>query len=351
MTNNHDAVRVEKLNRDDWQQISATFCDNNFQQSWAYSEILASIRSSTHEEVAIRSAGRLVGIASVRVRTLPLIGLGLAYVASGPLIQRGTDGDLDRLRLSLAGLRDEFVRKRGLVLRILTPIGDSSWNDNANKVMIEAGFSPSTGGREYRTMLLDLHRPLDEIRKSLAQKWRNCLNKSERQGLQIRWASDISAFEAFRSAHERFVASKGFEVDLDSGFYLDVRKQSTPDTGLELVFAERDGQVIAAHLGSYLGDTAVYLLGFTDDTALETNAAYLLQWTVIKRATEAGMKWYDLGGIDPEGNPGVYRFKTGISGVDVKAAGPFEAAPTRVKHKLLQGIEKLGKVRSRTCKE
>lgn len=347
MTDDSDAIKVDKLVRNEWQEISARFCDNNFQQSWAYSKTLACIRASTHEEVAITSGGRLVGIASVRIRTVPLLGVGLAYIASGPLVQRGTEGDLDRLRLGLAGLRDEYVRKRRLVLRVLAPIGDSSWYDNASKAMLDAGFSPSAGGREYRTMLLDLRRPVEEIRKSLAQKWRNCLNKSERQGIQIRWTSDVGAFEAFRAAHERFVTNKGFKVDLDSSFYLDVLNQKASDAGLELALAERDGKIIAAHLGSYLGDTAVYLLGFTDDAGLETNAAYLLQWSVVEKAAAAGMKWYDLGGIAPDDNPGVYRFKAGLSGLDVKAAGPFEVAPGHVKHRLMQGIEKVGKAYSR----
>ena len=81
MTGESDAVKVEKLNRDEWREISAQFCDSNFQQSWSYSSTLASIRSSSHEEVALASAGRLVGIASLRIRTVPFLGVGLAYIA------------------------------------------------------------------------------------------------------------------------------------------------------------------------------------------------------------------------------------------------------------------------------
>ena len=39
------------------------------------------------------------------------------------------------------------------------------------------------------------------------------------------------------------------------------------------------------------------------------------------------MKWYDLGGIDPAENEGVYRFKARMSGIDVTAPGPFELLP------------------------
>ena len=39
------------------------------------------------------------------------------------------------------------------------------------------------------------------------------------------------------------------------------------------------------------------------------------------------MRWYDLGGIDPEENPGVYKFKRGLNGKEVRAAGPHELRP------------------------
>jgi hypothetical protein len=41
---------------------------------------------------------------------------------------------------------------------------------------------------------------------------------------------------------------------------------------------------------------------------------------------ERGVRWYDLGGIDPEGNPGVYHFKKGFSGMDVSQISPLVAS-------------------------
>ena len=63
-------------------------------------------------------------------------------------------------------------------------------------------------------------------------------------------------------------------------------------------------------------------LGATSDDGLNAKGAYLLQWTLIQWLKENGIKWYDLGGIDPEGNPGVYSFKRGLSGTDVSSINP-----------------------------
>ena len=84
---------------------------------------------------------------------------------------------------------------------------------------------------------------------------------------------------------------------------------------------------MAGHVASLLGDTSVYLLGATLEAGLKAKASYLLQWNAILEAKKRGLSWYDLGGIDPEGNPGVYHFKKGLGGLEVCAAGPFEMAP------------------------
>jgi len=74
-----------------------------------------------------------------------------------------------------------------------------------------------------------------------------------------------------------------------------------------------------------MGDSAIYLLGATSDDGLNAKGAYLLQWALIQWLRENGFKWYDLGGIDPEGNPGVYSFKRGLSGADLSQLTPFVA--------------------------
>ena len=60
-------------------------------------------------------------------------------------------------------------------------------------------------------------------------------------------------------------------------------------------------------------------------TVLNAKGSYLLQWTWIQWLKENGVRWYDLGGIDPDGNPGVYHFKKGFSGADVCQLTPFVA--------------------------
>jgi CelD/BcsL family acetyltransferase involved in cellulose biosynthesis len=94
---------------------------------------------------------------------------------------------------------------------------------------------------------------------------------------------------------------------------------------MRILICEQDGVPVAGLVASAMGDSAIYLLGATSDNGLNAKGAYLLQWTLIQWLKENGFKWYDLGGIDPEGNPGVYSFKRGLSGTDLFQLTPLVA--------------------------
>jgi hypothetical protein len=66
-----------------------------------------------------------------------------------------------------------------------------------------------------------------------------------------------------------------------------------------------------------MGDAGLYLLGATNEKARDLKASYFLQWRVMMWLKERGASAYDLGGIDPETNPGGYHFKSGFGGSDV----------------------------------
>ena len=91
--------------------------------------------------------------------------------------------------------------------------------------------------------------------------------------------------------------------------------------------ASADG-VCAGLVCSTIGHTATYLLGATGDRGMQSNGAYLLHWRLIEQLKKNGPAVYDLYGVNPEKNPGTYRFKkdlAGHHGREVVFLGQFEA--------------------------
>lgn len=336
-----EKASLEHLDRGAWESLCTGFSDLNYQQTWAYGTALAQRRGAVSEHVAIRAGGETIALADIRVKRLPFVGGGIAYISSGPLTRRDSCDRSHALKLALEALNTEYVHRQGLVLRILPPIGDAQENEQAARAFAVAGFLPTDRVRGYRTFLLDITPEPGMLRSALAQKWRNCLNASERQNLSVETGSSDKLFEQFTELLDGLVARKGFGMDLGARFYADLQRELAPREKMVVTLVRGDGQLHAGGVFAMHGDTCVYLLGATAEAGMRSKASYLLHWQVLLLARERGIRRYDLGGIDPVGNPGVYNFKKGVSGQDVSAAGPFERTASGLRQGITRTAESL----------
>jgi GNAT acetyltransferase-like protein len=328
--------------RDEWIELASDFEDHNYRHCWDYAAMLAARANAAAENVVVVQDGVALGLASVRVKRLPGVGTGIAYVMGGPLVRRADDAAAARARLDLvlAALKEEYVDRRRLVLRVAPTLAGEGWNLAQDECLLAAGFRRADHMQPYRTMLVDIDRPLADVRTGLAKKWRNLLNSAERQDLQVTEGREPRLFDDFAPLFDELVARKAFDVDLGADFFARLQPELPESERLHVAIAWVDGQPAAGVVASIHGDTAVYLLGASNDLGRKTNAAYLLQWKVIEAAAAQGCRWYDLGGVDEEGNPGVYRFKQRMGGVELSAPGPYELAPGRMRGTAVRAAER-----------
>lgn len=98
---------------------------------------------------------------------------------------------------------------------------------------------------------------------------------------------------------------------------------------IKLFGVEHKGELIAAAMVSFWGDTATYLHGASDYERRALMAPYLLHWEIIRQAKGWGVNYYDLGGVAPRDEPnhflaGVTRFKSGWGGEYRENAGSWD---------------------------
>src|SRR5262245_62560298 len=157
------------------------------------------------------------------------------------MTRRAGETGAANLAASAAALREEYVARRGLVLRLLAPVGPAAWNEAAAAAIAGAGFHPSSAGRTYRTILLDVARSPGAVREGLHAKWRNHLRRAEKAGLTVTASTHAEAFERFLAMFETFVARKGFDVTAPVEVFVGVQREA-PEAERFVVFAaERDG--------------------------------------------------------------------------------------------------------------
>jgi lipid II:glycine glycyltransferase (peptidoglycan interpeptide bridge formation enzyme) len=336
--------QLEWKDRAEWSELASSFRDYNYRHLWDFGIAAARRRNAQSEHVAIRCGKEVIGIADVRVKTIPFLGTGIAYINGGPLtLKKGGAENPIELRSVLDALVQEYTKKRGLTLRIHPPLGNPEWNIVQEEVCLQAGFVFASRLRPYRTMLLNLQKPLVEIRKDFKQKWRNLLNKAEKTECEVLEGKDPALTEQFLRLYDVMLQRKKFDTDPPATFYHDVQCRLEESERFHTCIAFYQGKPVSGHVSSMLGDVCVYLLGASIDEGLQKNASYLLQWHAIQAAIQKGCIWYDLGGIDPEKNPGVYHFKQGLGGMDIMSPGPFECTASRWKNHLVSIGEKMYK--------
>lgn len=331
-------VEVDRATSAEWSQMLDLFDDANIYQTAAYGEVRWGEKNLSR--IVLKRDGDVRGIAQLRiVRPTPLK-FGMAYLRWGPLwVRRGLPLDQDvAVRLACA-IEDEYVHKRKLFLRILP----NAFSGSPRAAMMQAAFprftkEPSDKENTYRTFVLDLSPSLDDLRKGLDKKWRNQLTRSEKNHLEVLTGSESDDYRTFCQIYNQMRMRKTFETTVSIEEFGRIQENLSESQRMRILICKDKGVPVAGLVASALGDSAIYLLGATSDDGLNSKGAYLLQWTLISWLKECGAKSYDLGGIDPEGNPGVYHFKRGFSGTDTCQMSPLVASDSAV----ASGIVKAG---------
>jgi lipid II:glycine glycyltransferase (peptidoglycan interpeptide bridge formation enzyme) len=177
-------------------------------------------------------------------------------------------------------------------------------------------------GESYRTVMLDLRPSLDTLRRGLDQKWRNQLNRAERNGLRVYRDCGSRALSAFAGIYRQMLERKRFVAPgLDS--YARMQTALPQRQKLQVFVCEEAGHPVAGLVLATVGATGTYILGATNDLGMRCKGAYLLQWRAIEYMKEQGLEQYDLGGINVRANPGVAHFKRGLGGVEWDYLTPF----------------------------
>ncbi|MDB5505461.1 MAG: hypothetical protein JWR75_99 [Devosia sp.] len=294
----------------DWDRHAAEFDEVCQEGLYAYAK--QRWPQVEHEPALFYRNGELVGGALMMLQPMPLKLGTIALAKWGPMLAdtNAPDG-LAIYQGMIDRLVEEYAVKRRMMLSVL-PRASLAPVNNQYDHLIARGFAAGSRLLFPNRYIINLRLSDAEQRKSLAQKWRYHLNKSEKAELSFERAEfdQIGEFDALYAAmadRKRFPDHSAYDT-VPALFGSEV-----PLLQPELFYVRHAGEIIAGAIIFKAGDRAVYLYGATNDRALPLRAGYFLHWHIIRWLrdhTEAD--WYDLGGTD--GFQGLHQFKKGMAG-------------------------------------
>jgi len=339
-------VEVDRATPQEWSGMLDLFDDANIYQTAAYGGVRW--REKNLSRLVLKRDGEVRGMAQLRIIRPTPLKFGMAYLRWGPLwARRGLPHDPEvPMRLAHA-IENEYLDKRKLFLRII-PNAFAGSSRAATMQSVFSRFTAESSDAEggYRTFVLDLSPSLDELRKSFDPKWRNKLSGAEKNGLTVTAGNGCAEYRVFREMYGQMHQRKAFESTVDVDEFGRIQDGLSESQRMRVLLCEHKGNAVAGLVVSAIGDSAIYLLGATSDDGLKAKGSYLLQWNMIQWLKREGIRRYDLGGIDPAANPGVYLFKRGFSGADVCQISPLAASNSAVS----SGIARAGLAMQRTLR-
>ncbi|MDE3178551.1 MAG: peptidoglycan bridge formation glycyltransferase FemA/FemB family protein [Acidobacteriota bacterium] len=318
-------VEVDRSTPAEWSQLLDQFNDANFYQTWSYGGVRWGDRNLSH--LVLKQDGEVRGMAQLKIIRPTRLKFGMAYLRWGPLFERRGQPLDPTVAVNLArALQEEYIDRRKLFLRV----APNAFLGSQRAEVIDSAFSkftpePPTENNVDRTLVLDLAPSLNELRKRLDKKWRNQLSSSEKKALKVFSGNESDIFRTFCLIYKQMRERKSFETTVDIEEFGRIQADLPEQHRMRVMICADKGMPIAGIVVSAMGDSAIYLLGATGDQGLNSKGAYLLQWTIIKWLKDRGVRWYDLGGIDPTRNPGVFHFKRGLSGAEAYRVIPLVA--------------------------
>lgn len=298
----------------DWDRNLLAFDDHTIYQTIAWGEHRRALGWTPYRWAAF-DGPRMVAMAQGLLRRYPGRA-GVVWMPGGPI------GDITAWN---RGLQKMILRSTG-VAWLYCRFNSLRIRQDAHEPLLT-----SHGWRRPRVRLTtglslhyDLARPAAERLAACSRNWRHNLKRSEKYHLTVeRWTMpDATALRAIYAEMEGYkqLAQQHSEPGLQALF------SHVANHVVVYRCSDADGKLLAFRACAFVGDKAWDLLAATAVAGRKSYASYAAFWALMQDCHHRGVKHYDLSGIDPAGNRGVYDFKQGTGATPVEYTGEWEWA-------------------------
>ena len=304
-------IKWDGLSKGDWDARFVAVRRSTLLQSPAYARSVCRKNGQVARQALISIDGREAGL--VQIQEASLLGrcLHALVLDRGPLWFDGFGKASDN-RCFFKRLAEEFPARFGRKRRIIAEMPARY----APEVFADLDLQPVPGQPGYQTIWIDLRDQPDILRRRLRPKWRNMLNKAERQDLTVEWDWSGASLPVFLAHYAADQDAKGYG-GASPETLRDIAKAFTTTGDAGIAIAYQNDAVAAGALVLCHGQSATYQAGWVTPLGRKSAANHLLLWDALLTLKGRGTADLDLGGVNERDAIGVRRFKDGLGGHSV----------------------------------
>ena len=181
-----------------------------------------------------------------------------------------------------------------------------------------------------KTLIYHIYPESTRRRDALSRNWSRNLSRGEQRELTVSEWTDPTAQQIASLTNE-----------MNQYKHLQTKQQDLYQTTKSILrhfrndivmvkCTNKDGDLLALRGAIKLGHKAFDMFAAATPAGRKEYASNLCFWKLIELCERDGISQYDLSGVDPERNPGVYNFKKGIGATDFTYLGEWSYSRPRV---------------------
>ena len=297
----------------EWDACLASLGSLGLHQCHAWGEFRRTADWTPFRIIARATAGQVHAACQALVRRV----FGVSFV----WVPGGASGDLSLLdERFISFFRKVFGAVCYFRINDMRPLADADCRTLAAVNWSRPGFRMSSG----LTMEYDLAPESLQRLSRASGNWRHNLKRSAKYGLRIEpWLNpDAQSIAALYREMEEIKGNIERIPERDLAPLI----QCLGERLLVCRAVDTDGRILALRGAAILGNRAWVILAAAGATARKNYATYATFWSLAEACRARGVQTYDLGGVDPERNKGVYDFKKGTGAQLVHYLGEWDCA-------------------------
>ena len=305
----------------EWNKTISQFDDVNVYQTSEWAEHKSTSGWSVVRLVCLAEEAQVITAAQCLYRSGPLSTV-VVWVPGGPI------GDLNKVSPKFVDLLKSHLNTKLIYVRIAVM---RSLDHVTSQQLTSHKWNKSTTTIGTKSSLVHFLDAEESIRLTrCSSNWKRNLKRSTKiQSSPYIWHKPNST--SLSSAYQEMNDYKQIEgVSLNRSAQ---DLQSAIDVfGDKLILVRSDdanGNALAIRGALCFGDTAWDYIAITTPAGRKTYASYAVFWALAESCFQLGMQRFDLGGIDPINNRGVYDFKRGTGSFQVDYEGEWDSASPR----------------------
>jgi FemAB family len=298
-----------------WDQSLVRFNDCSPFQTYAWGECRRALGWRPYRWVAYDEQGEIVAMMQGAVRRYPLQ-LGLVWSEGGPIGDLSTcDESLQEALGRTTGLKRIYCRFRCDRRRSV---------EEALRLSAQGWSIPWSALTSNYSMSLDLSQDEDRLLAACERNWRRNLRQARESNLTVRQWLQPNVDELM-SVYLSMQNLKG----LDEQHSRDEIEQLLKNLERNIILYRCDdeqGELVSLLGCVVAGNRACSLFSATNERGRKVHASYAIFWALVQHCRNIGVLSYDLAGIDPVRNNGVYRFKKATGASPIEYLGEWDWA-------------------------